>query len=77
MLRSVALFVLLISCCATAQGFVLWYSALPPLTEQDLEAIRAGARGIFDEAFLIAIGMHVILTAAMWARGRTPSEHEI
>ena len=40
----------------------------------DLEAIRAGARGIFDEAFLIAIGMQVVLTVVMWSRRRVVDE---
>ena len=39
----------------------------------DLDAIRAGARDIFDEAFLIAIGMQVVLTVVMWSRGTGPS----
>lgn len=34
----------------------------------DIEAIRAGARGIFDEAFLIALGMQAVLMVVMWSR---------
>lgn len=40
----------------------------------DIDAIRAGARDIFDEAFLIAIGMQVVLAVVMWRRRRIVDE---
>lgn len=32
--------------CSPAHGFVLWYTALPPLTEADLNAIMQAGEGI-------------------------------
>ncbi len=34
---------------APAYGFVLWYTALPPLTEADLAAIREAGQGIENQ----------------------------